>query len=138
MNGEYSDWFQYADENLDIARIALERGYYNACLQNVQQAVEKFLKGALLYQGKTFPKTHNIENLLRQLEESKIRLDISQEDAELLDAIYVPSKYPLGSALPDFTPDKKLGTKCLDIGEQARRSAKRYFSAQKSARKCGK
>lgn len=120
MNGEYSDWFRYAEENLEVARLALERGYYNACLQNVQQAVEKFLKGALLYQGKTFPKTHNIENLIQQLDDGKINPGISKDDAELLDAIYVPSKYPLGSALPDFAPDKKLGEQCLDIGKRVK------------------
>ena len=120
MNGEHSDWFQYAEENLEVGRLALERGYYNACLQNVQQAVEKFLKGALLYQGKNFPKTHNIENLLQLLTDTKINMQISQEEAELLDAIYVPSKYPLGSALPDFTPDKNLGEQCIDIGERVK------------------
>jgi HEPN domain-containing protein len=38
MSDEYSHWFAYADENLAVARLALDGGYYNACLQNVQQA----------------------------------------------------------------------------------------------------
>jgi HEPN domain-containing protein len=43
MTAEYHNWFAYADENLAVARLALKSGYYNACLQNIQQAVEKFL-----------------------------------------------------------------------------------------------
>jgi len=56
MNVEYSKWLTYADENLAIARLALEGGYYNASLQNAQQAVEKYLKTALLARDVSFPK----------------------------------------------------------------------------------
>jgi len=54
MSDEHSHWFAYADENLAVARLALAGGYYNACLQNVQQAVEKYLKTALLARNVAF------------------------------------------------------------------------------------
>ncbi len=44
-------WRKYADENYAVARLALEGGYYNACLQNVQQSIEKYMKGTLISQG---------------------------------------------------------------------------------------
>ena len=118
MNDEYSQWQRYADENLEMARLALEHKYYNACLQNVQQAVEKYLKAALLYNKSRFPKTHNIEMLSQQLTDLGIEPSISDEEAELLDTIYIPSKYPLGNALPDFVPDKEIGKQCLEIADR--------------------
>jgi hypothetical protein len=34
MKDETRQWLSYAEENFEIARLALERGYLNACLQN--------------------------------------------------------------------------------------------------------
>jgi len=120
MSGEHRLWFVYADENLAVARLALEGGYYNACLQNVQQAVEKYLKAALLAGGATFQKTHSIETLDRQLKSTGFDAGLSEEDCELLDTIYVPSKYPLGSVLPDFDPDEEIGKLCVEMAERVR------------------
>ena len=38
MSDDHTQWFIYADENLAVARLALDSGFYNACLQNIQQA----------------------------------------------------------------------------------------------------
>lgn len=38
MSDDAKMWFVYADENLAVARLALDGGYFNACLQNIQQA----------------------------------------------------------------------------------------------------
>jgi HEPN domain-containing protein len=107
MSAEHTQWFIYADENLAVARLALEGGYFNACLQNAQQAVEKYLKTALLSQGVAIQKTHSIEALNRHLTDSGFDSGLLEEDCELLDTIYIPSKYPLGSVLPDFAPDRE-------------------------------
>ena len=48
--------------------------------------------------------------------------DLSEEDCELLDSIYVPSKYPLGSVLPDFDPDEEIGKLCVEMAERVRRA----------------
>lgn len=42
MKNETRIWISYANENLDVARLALEHGHFNASLQNIQQAVEKY------------------------------------------------------------------------------------------------
>jgi HEPN domain-containing protein len=41
MSVDAQAWFAYADENLAVAQLALKNCYFNACLQNAQQAVEK-------------------------------------------------------------------------------------------------
>lgn len=120
MSDEHRLWFIFADENLAVARLALDGGYYNACLQNVQQAVEKYLKASLLARNTAFRKTHSIETLNRQLEELVFDTGLSEEDCELLDSIYVPSKYPMGSVLPDFDPDEEIGRRCVEMAERVR------------------
>jgi HEPN domain-containing protein len=55
---------------------------------------------------------------------AKNRLDVklSEEESELLDSIYLPSKYPLSSALPDFEPDEKICKNCIAIAERVKES----------------
>jgi HEPN domain-containing protein len=120
MSDDSRKWFVYADENLAVARLALEGGWFNACLQNVQQAVEKFLKAALLFRDAGFQRTHSIEALNRQLQSMGLDAGLSDEDCDLLDTIYIPSKYPVGSVLPDFNPDYETGRRCVEIAEQVR------------------
>ncbi len=72
MSVDAKAWFAYADENLSVAALALDNGYYNACLQNAQQAVEKYIKAGLLLNNVTVPRTHNIEVLNLRLQEAGI------------------------------------------------------------------
>ncbi len=44
MKNETKEWIAYADENHRSAEILLEEKLYNPCLQNAQQAIEKYLK----------------------------------------------------------------------------------------------
>lgn len=122
MSGEHSRWIVYADENLAIARLALDSGYYNACLQNVQQAVEKHLKAILLVRGLGFRKTHSIETLNSKVAGAGVPTALTDEDCILMDSIYVPSKYPFGSALPDFNPDVQICNQGLQIAEAVRKA----------------
>jgi len=44
------------------------------------------------------------------------------EKCELLDSIYLPSKYPLASILPDFEPDEQTCENCIAIAERVSQS----------------
>ena len=48
MSDEARTWLRYAEENLRSARLLLDHGLLNPCLQNAQQAVEKSLKAVLI------------------------------------------------------------------------------------------
>ena len=111
-------WLQYADENLKSARVLLESQLYNTCLQNVQQAVEKFLKAYLIEQATGLSKTHSIMELTTRVRGAGVVLSITDDEIDLLDSIYLPSKYPLASVLPHFMPDKCICLNCLEIAEQ--------------------
>lgn len=42
---------------------------------------------------------------------------LTEDDCDLLDSIYLPSKYPLAGALPFFEPDDALCMRCLSLAQ---------------------
>jgi len=105
LKGETQIWLRYSKENFDSANVLLKNNLFNPCLQNVQQAVEKALKALLIEKGECLKKTHDILELKKKLEMLNIQVDISDENCDFLNSIYLSSKYPLGSVIPDFNPD---------------------------------
>jgi len=128
MKEETKKWLDYADENLHSAKILLESDLYNPCLQNVQQAVEKMLKTLLIESAIRIKKTHHINELTRILADNGLKVNITEEECDLLDSIYLPSKYPLESVLPDFKPDLKICKQCIATAERVRHSVEKILS----------
>jgi HEPN domain-containing protein len=62
--GEPALWLRLADEDLAMARLALDRGIYRQTCFHAQQAAEKALKALLLVRRGTYPRTHSLEDLL--------------------------------------------------------------------------
>jgi len=118
MNDETLDWIRYARENHQAAKLMLDHGLMNLCLQNCQQATEKFLKALVVESGMPLHRTHSIRQLVAWLSKSHLAVDLSEEDCDLLDSIYLPSKYPLGSAIPRFDPDTAICRRCLALVER--------------------
>ena len=117
MKDETKKWLGYADENLRSAKVLLDSELFNPCLQNVQQAVEKMLKAVLVESATKLKKTHSINELVSILTEKGLNVEITEDECDLLDSIYLPSKYPLGGILPDFEPDLQICRKCLALAE---------------------
>jgi len=122
MKDETGNWLEFGEENLKSAKVLLESGLFNPCLQNSQQAVEKMLKAVLVEFSLKFKKTHSINELAIMLGENGLTVDLAEDERDLLDSIYLPSKYPLGSVLPDFEPDEKTCTACIAIAERVEES----------------
>jgi HEPN domain-containing protein len=122
MKNETRAWLDYADENIKSAEVLLQNGLFNACLQNIQQAVEKHLKSLLIEKGTGLIKSHSIRQLIHALAEHQITITMSEDEIDLLDSIYLPSKYPLMSVLPKFLPDKKLCETCMAIAFKIKNS----------------
>jgi len=113
-------WLHYADENKKSAEILLENGLFNPSLQNAQQSAEKYLKSVLIEKAAGLPKTHSIRELTRLLGDLGVLLSITDDEIDLLDSIYLPTKYPAFSVLPRFMPDQSICRQCLGIAEKVR------------------
>jgi HEPN domain-containing protein len=122
MKDETKRWLDYADENLRSAKLLLDNKLFNPCLQNVQQAVEKMLKAILAELAIKIKRTHSINELVAILAENHLNVDITEDEQDLFDSIYLPSKYPLGSVLPDFEPDRQICKRCIAVAERVRSS----------------
>ena len=95
MKDETQRWLAYADENLASAKVLLDNGLYNPCLQNVQQAVEKMLKAVLIESHQRPKKTHSLNELMGILEGKGLKVSLTADEIDLLDSVYLPSKYTL-------------------------------------------
>lgn len=115
MKDETKLWLKYADENLLSAKILLESHLYNPSLQNSQQAIEKYLKAYCIEKGLKLQKTHSIASLVQKLMQNNVTINITDDEIDLIDTIYISSKYPLGSVLPDFEPDENICVHCAEI-----------------------
>ena len=126
---EIHEWFFYAEENLAAARVLLDAGYLNPCLHEAQQAAEKALKTIVLAKRMPLKKTHSIREIKAILFDAGVELDVSNDDCMLMDSIYLPSKYPLGSSLPECEPDKEICSHCIDVAHRAVNMARRVVEA---------
>ena len=118
MNDEAKDWLSYAEENLRVAALTLKSRLLNSCIQNAQQATEKALKTLALARRLPLKKTHSIRELRDDLALAGLPTELSDDECDLLDSVYLPSKYPMGSVLPRFDPDERLARQCFQIAER--------------------
>ena len=89
--------------------ILLNSKLFNPCLQNIQQSIEKSLKAVLVENSLGLKKTHSISELKQIIEKNELfAVEITDDDCDFLDSIYLPSKYPLMSVLPEFEPNEDI------------------------------
>lgn len=67
MRAEAERWFRFAEEDLRVAALVFEEQIYTQTCFHAQQAVEKTLKGLLVYQERLPPKTHVLLYLWEQI-----------------------------------------------------------------------
>lgn len=118
MREETKYWLEFAEENFEAAKVLLESSLFNPCLQNIQQSVEKTLKALIVENAIRLLKTHSIFELNNLLADNSFKVDITDDECDLLDSIYLPTKYPIGSVLPDFEPDDQICVVALEIAKR--------------------
>jgi HEPN domain-containing protein len=118
MQEEAKSWLAYSEENLEAAKVLLKSKLFNPCLHSIQQSIEKALKSLFIEKEFPFKKTHNILELKNILGRNGISLGLTEDECDFLDSIYLPTKYPLGSALPSFYPDEKICKDSILLAER--------------------
>ena len=94
------EWFERGDHDLEGARILVEaRGYTDVIGMLIQQAVEKYLKGYLVFFGIKPPKVHELDFLLHQVEIFDHSLDSFIDFCEKTTRYYLEDRYPPGPAV---------------------------------------
>jgi HEPN domain-containing protein len=106
MTKQHEQWLYFADQDLAFAKAGLRDGFYAHVCFLSQQAVEKTMKGYLVFQGKIYPKTHGLITLHRLM--SVDWLDEHLTAIKILSEFYVPLRYPdtLPGAFPTCLPGK--------------------------------
>lgn len=91
------DWFSLAKNNLGYAKLGLEYSdefYSQICVQ-CHQAIEKYLKGFLVYNGEKPPRIHDLVKLAKLCcKIDKEFLDIVDDCAKITD-YYILLRYPV-------------------------------------------
>lgn len=123
MKDETGTWIIYSRENLASAKVLLESNLFNSCLQNIQQCLEKALKAILVEKAFGLKKTHSIMELKNTLKKHEIEIDISDDECDLMDSVYLPSKYPISSILPSYKPNYELCSKSISVAERVLKQA---------------
>ena len=97
MEHDYTlEWFRFANRDLKTAEFLLDmhpQPYEIICYQ-CEQAVEKFLKGFLLYQGVRPPKIHETDKLCVMCAEYNPEFESILDECETLTQYGVSPRYP--------------------------------------------
>ena len=101
-NSEYSkDWFEQGDKDLNATKILLEHsGPVSTAATHIQQAVEKYLKGYLLFKGWKLKRTHNLVELLDFAIDYDQSFEQYRKFCEETTAYYLETRYPIFKAGP--------------------------------------
>jgi HEPN domain-containing protein len=90
----FQDWFRIGRKELKRAQNLFNLGDLEGSGFNIQQAVEKYLKGYLLSKGWELKRVHNLETLLNEV----IMYDSSFEEfraaCQKITQYYVEERYP--------------------------------------------
>lgn len=118
MKEETSYWFDHAKKDRKAA-LKLKRDAYlgNIVLFHCQQTIEKILKALLVEISEKVPKIHSVYTLYEKIPEGiKQRLNFKIEELELIDTIYIDTRYPADlGILPSGTPTKQDVKEIIDI-----------------------
>jgi len=119
-NRKYQDWIAAATDDFEMARLALENGYWSHVCFLSQQAVEKVLKSLFLIEGKSYPKTHKLIDLLTNIGNFAKEVKEFEEEFRILDEYYLPTRYP--DAIPgtraEGLPGEAHAKETIEIAEK--------------------
>ncbi|MFO7821166.1 MAG: HEPN domain-containing protein [Lentisphaeria bacterium] len=110
-------WQQKANEDLAVAEELRDfgTGHFGIICFHCQQAAEKYLKALLAHNGLAVPRTHDIEFLRDQLQDSNVTEPVDAEDAAWLSGFAVLVRYPTAPPRP-VAPEH--AERALDIARQ--------------------
>ena len=117
MRIDIKELIESAEEDLKLAKLALENDLYNSAAFHSHQCIEKFLKACLLYKLNNYPFIHSIARLLHKIieidEDFRYLFEIK---AYKLDKYYTKTRYP-----PLLKITKEEAREAIEIAEKVRK-----------------
>ena len=109
-----------AEDDLKLANLGLENGFYSQVCFLSQQCAEKSLKAFILAKNDLYPKTHKLIDLIEKCKEIKKQLNVYKKDIKILDEFYIPTRYPDGipGSFEDSLPSKEDAKEALETAER--------------------
>ena len=123
----YLDWLEQAERDLQKAELDLRYEYWEWACFTTQQAAEKAVNAMLMTLGNSVW-GHAITPMLHSIERVEIHVPLL-EYAQLLDAYYIPTRYPNGFAQgkPSDYYNRKQAQEALDAAREIIRFSKDHI-----------
>ena len=125
-HGSVSDssaWFALAQINVEQAQIALDAGRDEWSLEQMQQAAEKAMKGALVRAGIKPKRVHDLSELAEDLEKLGENIAWFLPTADALVIEYTASRYPgFADPIPDLADVTRMFEETKQLLVQLSRS----------------
>jgi HEPN domain-containing protein len=91
------EWFARGDHDIESAQLLYEeKGYTDVIAYHIQQAIEKYLKGYLVFHGKKYPKIHDLDTLVNMISKFDKGFLTFTELCEKVTRYYIEERYPPG------------------------------------------
>ena len=124
MREEILNWWKQAEKDLKASKNSLRSGDYEWASFQAHQATEKALKSLFLYQRRTFPPTHDLTKIGKEL---KVSEDL-MKSLKYLNPEYVVSRYPnAANAVPYELYDKNKAKENIKRAERVVKWIKRQL-----------
>ncbi len=94
------EWFDKGKHDIEGAEILFESGHYTDTIAMlIQQAIEKYLKGFLLFNGWRLEKIHDLEKLVTEAVVFEPTFEVYLDFARKITTYYIEERYPPGPAV---------------------------------------
>lgn len=109
---KFKEWFDVAEKDFKGANILYQYdGDYGLVLFHLQQAIEKYLKGYLIYKTGMLQEGHSLIKLCKKASEHNIEFRKFIKDCAFLNGYYIETRYPAEDPLIAEEEDVKEGMK---------------------------
>lgn len=109
---KYKEWFNMADKDLRGAEILYQHeGDYGLVLFHLQQGVEKYLKGYLIYKTGILQEGHSLIKLCKKAMAYDKQFREYMRDCAFLNGYYIETRYPAEDPLIADEEDVQEGIK---------------------------
>ena len=116
----HEKWLANAEEDLSFAKLGLREKFFSQVCFLSQQVVEKSLKSFLLFNGRSYPRSHKIIELAHLCKELGPDLIPLKNELKLLDEFYIPTRYPdaIPGGLSMALPGQRDAQEALQLAER--------------------